>query len=101
MAGETDSRPLHARPLRWIGFLVSVGACAAVLASLPTAIPEEVRGEIEPGRWTSMMPPLVAVLAGLFFRRLLVALGSGVVLGSLLHHGADVAAGHCTNRLTQ
>lgn len=93
MAEEEDSRPLHARPLRWGAFVVAVGACAGGLAALPTELPDEVRGEVAPGSWTSMMPPLVAVLAALFFRRLLLALASGVVLGSLLHHGLDVGAG--------
>ncbi|MGM0576071.1 MAG: Na+/H+ antiporter NhaC family protein [Myxococcota bacterium] len=86
-----DSRPLHLRPLRWFGFLASVGVSAAVLYALPTELPETV--DVEAGRWTSMMPPLVAVLAAVFFRRLLLALGGGVLLGSLLHHGVDMPAG--------
>jgi Na+/H+ antiporter NhaC len=52
-----------------------------------------MEAERRTGGWTAILPPLVAVLLALFFRRLIVALVSAVVLGALLQTGFNPVAG--------
>ncbi|MBN1945090.1 MAG: hypothetical protein JW797_05405 [Bradymonadales bacterium] len=42
-------------------------------------------GSARIGRWISLVPPLLAILVALFLRKLLVAMVSAIIVGSLLH----------------
>lgn len=74
-----------ADPKRWLGF-VCVGAVACVLlAAIPVAS-DGIR-ENGGGHWSSVLPPLLAILLAVFFQQLFVSLGAAVVLGAFLAYG--------------
>jgi len=83
-------RPPIAQPLRWLVFAGSFALVAVALSQVPTRDPP---GEVTPGPWTSALPPLLAVWVAAFFRRVIEALLSAVVLGTALAFGVDLAEG--------
>jgi Na+/H+ antiporter NhaC len=56
-----------------------------LLAAIPVT-PEEASGSPS-GHWSSVLPPLLAILLAIFFQQLFVSLGSSVVLGAFLAYG--------------
>lgn len=73
-------------PKRWAGFLVSLALVCLVFSQLPTQDMEGLEGQVI-GDWTSILPPLLAVLVALFFRSLVIALISAFFLGAFLAFG--------------
>ena len=67
-------------PRRWMGFITTAVAASALFASIPV----EQNMAVGVGHWTSLLPPLIAVLMAIFFRKLLLALSSAVMLGAFL-----------------
>ena len=57
----------------------------ALLAALPVT-PEEVSGSTS-SHWSSVLPPLLAILLAIFFQQLFVSLGAAVALGAFLAYG--------------
>lgn len=78
------SPPLES-PRRWLVFTLSMGVSCLVLASLPVGTPPEGAGE--PGHWSSLLPPILAVVAALCFRSVVVALFGAFLLGAALNFG--------------
>ncbi len=76
-------------PKRWLGFFGSLGLCIVLAAALPTS---PVEGVETVGHWSSILPPVLAILMAMFFRQLTVALTSGVVLGAFLAYGPSPVA---------
>ena len=60
-------------------------------ASAGTKAP--VTGTLRLARWTSLLPPVVAIILALMFRRVIVALFAAVWLGACLHHGVGPIGG--------
>ena len=78
--------PSVANPLRrWAGFLASVVVALGLLAQLPAA-PTPDGGAVT---WTSIVPPVVAILIAVWFKRIIVALGSAVAVGAMLAYGPN------------
>ncbi|TVQ96249.1 MAG: Na+/H+ antiporter NhaC family protein [Deltaproteobacteria bacterium] len=75
-------------PRRWAIFLGVTGALALIAWALPT---RPVEG-VDPGAWTSILPPVLAVAAAIAFRQLVLALVLAVVLGSFLAFGPSPVA---------
>jgi len=73
-------------PKRWACFLVALVLVCLVFAFLPAQEMESLEGQVI-GHWTSILPPLMAVLVALFFRSLVLALTSAFFLGAILSFG--------------
>jgi len=71
------------RPKRWAGFVVVCSLICVGFAALPTSVPEVLRGA-PVGHWSSILPPLLAIVVAIAFRTLVWALSSAFVLGSVL-----------------
>ena len=58
--------------------------CLAALSSSP-----EVAGEAgrSAGHWSSLLPPLLAILLAVFFQQLFISLGAAVLVGAFLAYG--------------
>ena len=72
-------------PKRWLSFVCAGGLACVLLAAIPVT-PEEASGSPS-GHWSSVLPPLLAILLAIFFQQLFVSLGSSVVLGAFLAYG--------------
>lgn len=103
--------PYWRRPERWLAFLLAMlGVCSFLVvipvsevAPLDSSIPvtqgeatnflDQLRAssteKLFHGHWTSLMPPLIAVMVAVFFRSLVFALLSAFVAGSLLSFGLN------------
>ena len=67
-------------PGRWAGFVASFALICGLFALLPA-------GEGDDGavaNWSSVIPPVIAVLLAVWFRQLVAALVSAVAIGSML-----------------
>lgn len=84
-AARTDPRPLWFQPKRWIIFFTALTAACVVLALGPEGAPDSP--EAAGGRWTSILPPVIAVLLALCFRNFVVALSAAVLCGAVLAYG--------------
>ena len=71
---------------RWAYFLASLALVCLVFSHLPLQDLEGLEGQVI-GDWTSILPPLLAVLVALFFRSLVLALTSAFFLGAFLAFG--------------
>lgn len=88
MSGPANPNNLWSEPKRWLACILSLIAICAFLAALPTGpLPEGVaEGQ---GHWSSLMPPLVAVVLAICFRSLVAALSLAFITGALLNFGLD------------
>ena len=71
---------------RWVFCLVSLGFICALLSILPTG-PLTEEAEMGQGHWSSMLPPLVAVVVAISFRSLVAALSCAFITGAILYYG--------------
>jgi Na+/H+ antiporter NhaC len=78
------SLTLLRNPKRLIGFAVSVGLACIVFYLLPQ---RSFEGQDLNGQWFSVLPPIVAIAAALFFRNLVVALTAAFLTGAFLTYG--------------
>lgn len=89
---EPDHRPnLWKAPARWVACVVALAAICLVLAVLPTGPLPESAGEGQ-GHWSSLLPPIVAVVIAICFRSLVAALGCAFVAGAVLNFGINPIA---------
>lgn len=73
-------------PRRWGACILSLIGICIVLALLPAgALPESA--EAGQGHWSSLLPPLVAVVVAISFRSLVAALSCAFLTGALLFYG--------------
>lgn len=77
---------LWLKPSRWVACAVSLIAICLVLSILPTQGLAE-SAELGQGLWTSMLPPLVAVVFAVCFRSLVGALSFAFLTGAVLYYG--------------
>ena len=85
--GKTHEN-LWKQPRRWMACLLSFALVSLVLAVVPTgALPEGVEPGL--GQWTSVLPPLVAVILAICFRSLIAALSLAFLTGAILYFGAN------------
>ena len=88
----SDDYTITARPNlwvskpRWVFCLVSLGFICALLSILPTG-PLTEEAEMGQGHWSSMLPPLVAVVVAISFRSLVAALSCAFITGAILYYG--------------
>ncbi len=85
---EVSEIPLWKRPKRWVSFGGVYLAVCLFFWLLPTdsaVVPEDRTV----GHWTSILPPIFAVIVALHFRTLVWALSSAFVLGTFLAHAPD------------
>tara|TARA_B110000438_G_scaffold23222_1_gene21218 strand:- start:49 stop:1812 length:1764 start_codon:yes stop_codon:yes gene_type:complete len=88
----SDSNPqiifpnLWAMPKRWLWCIGSLVAICLVLTFLPTGT-LDASAEQGQGHWSSMQPPLVAVVVAISFRSLVAALSCAFLTGSVLYYG--------------
>lgn len=72
--------------MRWIACLTSLALICLILEFLPTGpLPESAGGD--QGHWSSLMPPLVAVVLAISFRSLVAALSCAFLTGAVLNFG--------------
>ena len=74
------------QPKRHVGFFISMGAACLLFYFLPQ---RSFEGDFVIGEWYSVMPPLVAVGAALFYRNLVVALTAAFLTGTFLTYGLN------------
>ncbi|MGJ3242446.1 MAG: Na+/H+ antiporter NhaC family protein [Opitutales bacterium] len=82
--------PLWRRPKRWLGTACVIALVCLILSLLPAGV-----GEIDGrpvGHWSSLLPPLIAVILALAFRSLVFALTSAFLLGVALMLGLPAEA---------
>jgi len=103
-----DTTPYWKRPERWLAFFLTLLATCSFLAMVPVEplIKAEVVEEAQApgfvdslrvgseapevvGHWTSLAPPLLAILVALFFRSMVFALTSAFVAGAFLSFGLN------------
>ncbi len=85
----TEDSPLISlwrSPQRWIWCVAGLAAICLLLWALPTG-PLPDSAAMGQGHWTSLMPPLVAVVIAVCFRSLVVALSCAFLVGALLSFG--------------
>ena len=88
----SDDYKITARPNlwvskpRWVFCLASLGFICALLSILPTS-PLTEDAEMGQGHWSSMLPPLVAVIVAISFRSLVAALSCAFITGAILYFG--------------
>lgn len=85
-AGRSPAARPWRQPRRWIIAGAAIAVACLVLALLPTTRPEGL-GDRAIGRWSSLLPPIVAVVIALCFRDLVVALLAAFLLGAALAFG--------------
>jgi len=73
-------------PRRWGTCLAALTGICLLLWLLPTGPLPESAGEGQ-GHWSSLLPPLVAVVVAISFRSLVAALSSAFLTGALLNFG--------------
>ena len=71
---------------RWVFCLVSLGFICVLLSILPTG-PLTEDADVGQGHWSSMLPPLVAVIVAISFRSLVAALSCAFITGAILYYG--------------
>ncbi|MGH8021247.1 MAG: Na+/H+ antiporter NhaC family protein [Opitutaceae bacterium] len=74
------------QPRRWIIAIAAVAIACLVLAFLPTTRTAGLGGR-PIGQWTSLLPPIVAVVIALCFRQIVAALLAAFFLGAALAFG--------------
>jgi Na+/H+ antiporter NhaC len=79
-----DTLKLLTQPLRLIGFFVTIGLASLLFYMLPQ---RSFQGQEIIGQWYSILPPLVAVSAALYFRNLVLALLAAFLTGTVLTYG--------------
>lgn len=72
-------------PRRWIGFLLTCALVCVGFVALSSS--PEVDSQASAGHWSSLLPPVVAILLAVFFQHLFVSLGAAVLLGAFLAYG--------------
>lgn len=79
---------LWVQPVRWVISILALTGICVILASIPTGeIPDGVtEGQ---GHWSSLLPPLVAVVFAIGFRSLVGALSLAFVTGAMLQFGVN------------
>ena len=88
----SDDYTITARPNlwvskpRWVFCLASLGFICVLLSILPTG-PLSEDAEVGQGHWSSMLPPLVAVVVAVSFRSLVAALSFAFITGAILYYG--------------
>ena len=88
MTDGNNQENLWLQPRRWAACVTSLGAICLLLYLIPTgALPEDTQeGQ---GLWTSLLPPLVAVVFAICFRSLVGALSLAFITGAILHFGTN------------
>ncbi len=86
---KTEDIPHWKNPRRWLVFAGLLAIVCIVFALLPTTRPESL-GDRVVGHWSSVLPPVVAVLVALCFHTLVGALIAGFVAGCLLTYWPGV-----------
>lgn len=108
--------PTWLRPKRWLAFFLTLLAVCSFLAIVPvnsegTLSPSSAEGPAEEtdwsfidylrqgarevqvsGHWTSLLPPLLAIMIAAFFRTIVGALLSAFAVGSFLSYGLNPLA---------
>ncbi len=74
------------QPRRWLLAIASLALTCVALALLPAARIDGL-GDRAIGHWTSLLPPIVAVVIALCFRHLVTALVAAFLLGAALAFG--------------
>jgi Na+/H+ antiporter NhaC len=75
-------------PRRWLTAAVAIALICGVLAWVPTQpLPQDVSSH--QGHWSSLLPPIIAVVVALVFRSLVAALLSAFCLGAVLRFGLN------------
>lgn len=108
-----DAIPHWKRPERWLAFFMTLLATCSFLAMVP--VDPQLKSELDAGdsiesretgdfvdqlregaaapsvigHWTSLAPPMLAILVALFFRSMVFALLSAFVAGSFLSFGLN------------
>lgn len=95
MDQPTNNSPRSPRPWReprrWLLFIGVLAIACLLFALLPTRTVDALQGR-PIGHWSSVLPPLLAVLIALCFRRLVTALVSAFVFGCVLAAWPDALA---------
>lgn len=76
-------------PRRWLIAVAALGVICTVLAVIPTGELAAEVVEAGKGHWSSLLPPIVAVVIALTFRSLVFALLSAFCLGAVLRFGLN------------
>ena len=82
---------LFRSPVRWGACLGSLALICLALWALPTGPLPESAAEGQ-GHWSSLLPPLVAVVMAICFRSLVLALSSAFLGGAVLNFGLNPLA---------
>lgn len=77
---------LWSKPSRWAACIISLMTICVFLGVLPTGDLADIVEEGQ-GHWSSMLPPLVAVVFAICFRSLVGALSCAFVTGAVLYYG--------------
>lgn len=85
-AASIGIRPLWLRPRRWLVFFSALALVCAILAFGPNGSSGTSQASAT-GHWTSVLPPVIAVLLAFCFRNFIVALSSAVLFGAVLAYG--------------
>lgn len=85
------SPPLWKQPIRWAVFAAILAGVCLGLAALPGHAGEFVNDK-PVGHWSSLLPPILAILVAITFRTLVWALSSAFLLGAVLAFGLNPAA---------
>lgn len=87
---DDEHRPINLwkSPRRWVACLGSLLLICLVLPALPTGPLDPGAAEGQ-GHWSSMLPPLVAVVVAISFRSLIAALSCAFISGAVLYFGLN------------
>ena len=72
--------------VRWVSCILSLIGICLILSLLPTGELTKTAAPSQ-GHWTSMLPPLLAVVVAISFRSLVAALSTAFLSGSILYYG--------------
>ncbi|MEM1221509.1 MAG: Na+/H+ antiporter NhaC family protein [Verrucomicrobiota bacterium] len=75
-------------PRRWMACLGALAVVCLILSLLPTG-PLSDEAKDGQGHWSSLLPPLVAVIVAISFRSLVAALSSAFLTGAVLYYGLN------------
>jgi Na+/H+ antiporter NhaC len=88
MTEPSNTKSLWRSPLRWAWCFGALAAISLLLWILPAGpLPENASAG--QGHWSSLMPPIVAVVTAICFRSLVAALSSAFITGAVLSFGLN------------
>ncbi|MEM8866757.1 MAG: Na+/H+ antiporter NhaC family protein [Verrucomicrobiota bacterium] len=76
-------------PQRWLICFLALSTICLFLWALPTGPVSVDAAEAGKGHWSSLLPPLVAVVVAISFRSLVAALTSAFFTGAVLYYGLN------------